>query len=150
MLNVELLNYFQIFRYLTDKSRPSWVGFICSFSIPALLLARLIPEWPLRNWIHIGVVCLTVTGIYVPDIRRLAPDSRKELFEQLVRLLPSGLQPRGFPVAGVAEDAIQRRSARFAEWARHTIIRRDASPAPSSPDPQPHHQPTPACPGAPR
>ena len=43
-----------------------------------------------------------------------------------------------------------RRSARFAERARHTIIRRDASPAPSSPDPQPHHEPTPACPGAPR
>ena len=24
MLNVELLNYFQIFKYLTDKYRPSW------------------------------------------------------------------------------------------------------------------------------
>jgi hypothetical protein len=72
--------------------------------IAVLLLAGLIPEWPLRNWIYIGVVCLTVTGIYVPATRRLAPDSCKKLFEQLVRLLRSGLQPRGFPVAGVAEE----------------------------------------------
>jgi hypothetical protein len=36
----------------------------------------------------------------LPDIRWLAPDSRRELFEQLVRLLPRVLRPRGFPVAG--------------------------------------------------
>jgi hypothetical protein len=39
------------------------------------LFAGLLPEWPLRNWIHIGVVCLTVTGINVPATRWLAPDS---------------------------------------------------------------------------
>ena len=93
--------------------------------IAALLLAGLIPEWPLRNWIYIGVVCLTVTGIYVPAIRRLAPDSCKELFEELVRLLPSGLQPRGFlSLVWLRNDAIQRRSARFAERARHTTVPR--------------------------
>ncbi len=32
------------------------------------------------------------------------PDSCKELFEELVRLLRSRVQPRGFPVAGVAEE----------------------------------------------
>jgi hypothetical protein len=42
---------------------------------PPLLFAGLLPEWPLRNWIHIGVVCLTVTGINVPATRWLAPDS---------------------------------------------------------------------------
>jgi hypothetical protein len=58
---------------------------------------------------------------------------------------------RPFSVAEVAEgDAIQRHSARFAERARHTIIRGDASPASSSPDSQPHHQQTPAGPGTPR
>ena len=64
--------------------------------ISALLLAGLIPEWPLRNWIHIAVVCLTFTGIYEPTIRRLAPDSCKGHSEQLVRLLRSEFEPRGF------------------------------------------------------
>jgi hypothetical protein len=37
----------------------------------------------------------------LPFDARLAPDSRRELFDQLVRLLPSVLRPRGFPVAGI-------------------------------------------------
>ena len=59
-------------------------------------VGRLIPEWQLRNWIHIAVVYLTFTGIYVTTIRRVAPDSCKEQSEQLVRLLRSAFQPRGF------------------------------------------------------
>ena len=53
-------------------------------------------------------------------------------------------------IHGRCSYRLRRRSARFAERVWHTIIRRDASPASSFPDPQPHHQSTPACFGAPR
>ena len=44
---------------------PAWAASPLTY-IPALLLAGLIPEWPLRNRTQIGVIYLTFTRVYVP------------------------------------------------------------------------------------